>query len=90
MLDIHSLSGTISCKRGAKTLSSAKYYHKLSHRNSTLGMRLAPYTGTGLGCTYYWTQDRGINWDWDRHTIKTLVGISLSLELELVFKSANH
>ena len=45
---------------------------------------MAPYTGTGLGCTYYWTQD------WDRHTIKTLVGISLSLELQLVFKSAYH
>lgn len=85
MLDIHSLFGTISCKRGAKTLSSAKYYHKPSHCNSILGMRLAPYTGAGLGCTYYWTQDWGINWDWDRHTIKTLVGISLSLELGLVF-----
>ena len=53
-------------------------------------MRLAPYTGAGLGCTYYWTQDWGINWDWDWHTIKTLVGISLSLELGLVFKPAHH
>ena len=40
-LDIHSLFGTISCKRGTKTLSSAKYYHKPSHCNSILGMRLA-------------------------------------------------